>query len=329
MNMVSIIIVNWNGKKWLKNCLDSISKQSYKTIETIVVDNNSSDGSVEYLKQNYLEVKLICNTSNLGFAPANNIGLKQAKGDYIFFLNNDTIIESNLVEELLSFLSKNPSVASVQPKLVLMDKPTTLDVCGSYWTDSTLLYHYGMLDTSDLPEYNKSMPFFSNKGAAMMVRKEVLDKLGAFDDDFWCYYEETDLCHRIWLCGYECWYHPKVTCFHALGASSNRFMNSYIQYHNFKNKLMSFLKNFELKNLLFIMPIHLLLMIGLSFYWLLTGKIGHFLSIYRAIFWNIKNIKMTLIKRSIIQNIRTNKDSVIRKVTYNPTLGYYKKLLFQ
>ncbi|MGI8420330.1 MAG: glycosyltransferase family 2 protein [Candidatus Levyibacteriota bacterium] len=326
--LISIIIVNWNGKKWLKTCLDSLAKQTYKNFEILFVDNASNDDSVEYVKKMYPHVAILQTGSNSGFAGGNNYGLKRAKGEYILLLNNDTAAPKDLLKKLLKGFEEFPNAGCIQPKMVLLDDPYKIDSVGSYWTDTSFLYYYGLGKNSELAKYNKSMQFFSNKGACVMIPKDITDKIGLFDEDFWCYYEETDFCHRVWLVGYECWYYPKTIIYHAGGGTALRFDNSFIQFHNFKNKLMSFLKNFETGNLFMIIPIYIFLNIVISFIWLFQGKLKHFLALYQAIGWNIMHFSSTQKKRKQIQSIRKKTDAQIFSITKkNPTFSYYITLL--
>jgi len=323
-NLISVIIVNYNGKKWLKKCFDSLYAQTYKNFEIIFVDNASEDDSVEFVKNNFPEVIVIKNKKNLGFATGNNIGVKKAKGEYIFILNNDTFLARDCLVKLIESFDEIPNLGSVQPKIVLMKNPNKLDACGAYWTDFSFLYHYGYGKKASLKKYNKPRPFFSNKGVAMMIRKDLINKIGLFDDDFWCYYEETDFCNRVWLFGYECWYYPEALVYHVLGGTNVRFQNAYVQFHNFKNKLLSFLKNFECKTLFKIIPVYLFLNFILSIAWLLQGKFKHFLALYKAIGWNIINIRKTLKKRKIIQSFRKKTDKeIFSQAKKNPSLSYY------
>ena len=326
--LVSIIIVNWNGKKWLKNCFDSINEQSYKNIEVIFVDNNSIDDSAEYVTNNWPKTIIVNNNTNSGFAEGNNLGLKHAKGELIYLLNNDTMLEKSCVEELVAFINGNKKIASVQSKMIQLNNNKKLDVVGSYWTSTGFLYHYGAGGDASKKMYNTPLPVYSNKGASMMLRRSVVDKVGLFDSDFWCYYEEGDLCARFWLAGYECWYCPEAVMYHAGGGTSITFANDYIQFHNFKNKLLSFLKCFENETLFKVLPVYLFMNIVISLYWLVNGKVGHFLSLYNAIWWNVKNIKNTIKKRKSVQKMRATCDKDIFKIVkLKPGLKYYIALL--
>lgn len=325
---VSIIIVNFNGKKWLKNCFDSISHLKYKNYEIICVDNNSSDDSIEYITQNYPQILLIKNDINSGFTGGNNLGFENSSGDYIWMLNNDTTVEPNSLGLMVDYMEKNLYIGSLQSKLILMNDPNKLDVCGAYWTDSTLLYHYGYYGDVGTPKYNIPIPFFSNKGASMMLRTSVLKIVGFLDNDFWCYYEETDLCNRIWLAGYECWYLPSAVVYHAGGGTSLSMPNDFIQFHNFKNKILSIVKNYSIFSLFYIVPTHICVIVSLSLFWLLKGKYKHSLSIFKAIWWNLTNLKKSITKRKIIQKFRVVNDrDIFKKTKKNPKLIYYKCLI--
>lgn len=323
---VSVIIVNYNGKKWLKPCLDSLSKQIYKNFEIIVVDNNSNDGSVAYLNKNYPKVIMLQSKTNVGFSEGNNNGYKLAKGQYIILLNNDTIVENNFIKNLLEAYEKNPHAAIIQPKIVHMQQPESIDTCGSYWTDTSFLYHVGNDKHASL--YNESCEVFSIKAAAAIIKTSVIKKIGLFDNDFWCYYEETDFCHRGWLSGYSTLYIPTTTVYHAGGGTSLSFGNDYIQFHNFKNKMLSFLKNFSFTSLFTILPLYLFFNFILSIYWLFQRKYKHSLSLYRAIWWNIVVLPKTLKKRKLVQSLRKISDQeYLKKVKKNPGLFYYYCLL--
>lgn len=322
--LVSIIIVNWNGKKWIRKCLSSIYSQTYKYIEVIFVDNNSSDDSIAYVKKYFPKTKIVSLNDNTGFAIGNNRGVERAKGTYIYLHNNDATLEKNSIAKMVQVMEEQKNIGSLQPKIQLLYEKDKIDSCGSFWTDSTFLYHYGNLKPAKKKKYSTPQKVFSNLGAAMMIRKSIIDDIGLFDEDFWCYYEETDFCHRMWLSGFEVWYYPVAVCFHAKGGTSGIYKQTYIQYHNYKNKLRSFLKNFSLLHLIYILPVFFLMLIVLSFLALLQGKIQFVSTYYQAMWWNIIHIRETLAKRREIQNMRKRSDSQINSyVKKNPRLSYY------
>lgn len=325
--LVSIIIVNWNGRKWLQGCLDSIQNQRYKHFEVIFVDNSSTDDSIEYVRKTFPDVLILPQTENLGFAAGNNAALKAARGELLLLLNNDILAPPDFLEKFVNEFESIPRIGAAQSKMVQMHEPDKLDSCGSYWTASTFLFHYGNGKPQQEPAYNRPFPVFTNKGASMLIRRDLVDQIGLFDDDFWCYYEETDFCHRVWLSGYECWYLPSAVMSHAGGGTSLSIENSYIQFHNFKNKLLSFLKNFQLKSFLSVLPPYLAIGIGLSMMWLIQGKYRLSTIFIRSIFWNIRHFRKTLHKRAEIQSLRKLTDQeLLVKTSRSPKFRYYQDL---
>jgi hypothetical protein len=326
--LVSIIIVNYNGKQFLEGCFKSILKQTYKNIEVIMVDNASSDESVEFTRKNFPQVKIIENKENSGYAGGNNLGFKECKGEYIMVLNNDVYLQENLVEKLLDAYKEIPNLGAVQPMIRLMNDKKNLDACGSFWTNTGFNYHYGIYKNADLPIYNKTFPVYSLKGVCILIPKNLIDKIGLFDDDFWCYFEETDFCHRVWLAGYECWYYPKTFLYHYMGGTRLKKEDAFIQFHSFKNRLCSYLKNLGKREMLKVLPVYLVLNFGLSMY-LLKLNFNYFFMTYRAIWWNFKNLRNTINKRRFIQkNIRKKSDTeIFFKIRKNPKLSYYFSLI--
>ncbi len=142
--LVSVIIVNQNGKKYLEKCLTSLKNQGYKNIEIILVDNASIDDSVDFTKKIFPDAKIKINSENLGFAEPNNIGYNLSEGDYVLFLNNDTEVKKDFLHPLVSILESNKDVGGVQSKILFMDNPTVLDSVGAFLTYSGILYYYGI-----------------------------------------------------------------------------------------------------------------------------------------------------------------------------------------
>jgi len=331
---VSVIIVNWNGLQWLNDCFSTLSKQSYKQTEIIFVDNASSDGSVEWIKKHYPRTKIILNKENVGFAEGNNIGYRYAKGEFILFLNNDTKVTKNFIVELLHTIKKDPLIGGLQSKILLIDDPKTLDSIGAFLTPTGFLYH-NAFGKKDSKKYDIPIDLYTAKGACMFFRKTVLDQCllegNIFDPEFFAYFEETDLCHRVWLSGYRIAYEPKSVIYHKMGATSGNIQNDIIQFHSYKNRICSYIKNLELKSLLTILPVHIALCIIFSFYSLLKGQLNIFFSIQKAIFWNIINLNKTLNKRAYIQtNIRKVHDKKLMTVIMKlPRLEYYVGSFFE
>lgn len=325
---VSVIIVNYNGDRWIEVCLTSLLKQTYKNFEIIIVDNGSTDSSLSKINKYCPRVKMITNKSNLGFAEGNNIGYGSSSGKYILLLNNDTEVEENFIKNFVDVFREKPEAGIAQSKIILMKDKKSIDSCGSFWTDTTFMYYVGNGKNKNVDYYNKPFKVFSVKGASMLIKREVVEKIGLFDPVFWNYYEETDFCHRAWLAGYESWYWPLATCYHAQGGTSLTFPNDQIQYNNFKNKLLSFLKNFECTTLFYYIPVFLFLNILIGIVWLMNSKFRHVGSLYRAIWWNVINIGNTFEKRRVIQKLRKYSDrNIFGSVKKNPRPIYYLYLL--
>lgn len=327
MKLASIIVVNWNGKNYLEKCLDSLKKLIYPNYEIVLVDNGSVDGSVEFVRQNFPWIKIVQNKENLGFAEANNIGYQNSKGEYILFLNNDTTVEPNFLTILVKEIEINKDIGGLQPKILQMDNPQKLDCVGGFLTASGILYHFGYGKNADNPKYSKKIEIFSAKGAAILFRREVLEKVGLFDKDFFAYFEETDLCHRVWVAGYKIIYIPDAVIYHKGKGTAKRIGEASIAFHSFKNRINSYLKNLGTAELLKILPLHLCLCeIGAIFYYLFWKRDSDlFLAIQKAIIWNIQHLGETLKKRREVQkDIRKIKDKdFIPKLKKKVRLSYY------
>ena len=281
--LVSAIVVNWDGKHYLVDCLGSLANLKTKhLLEIIVVDNGSKDGSVAYLtsqipkfKKRKINLKIIENKKNLGFALANNQGFEKARGDLILFLNNDTKVSRDFLHPLVEALVKSSKIGAVQPKILYYDK-LKFDSTGSFFTNTGVLFHRGH-QQKDKGQFEKKGRIFSMKGACMLFKKNVLDKVGLFDEDFFAYFEETDLCHRVWLSGYEILYVPQSEIYHKVGGSTSKVGAPFIQYHSFKNKISTYQTNFEIKTLLCLIPIHLILCFAaaMAFFMITLGGIWY------------------------------------------------------
>lgn len=300
--MVSVIIVNWNGLKYLQECLKSLEKINYRNCEIIIVDNNSSDGSQEFIKKNYPETKIIQNNKNLGFAEANNRGYEKTEGEYVLLLNNDTIVEKDFLSPLVEYLDSHPEMGVVQPKILLWNNPTKIQLVGSYLINSGFLYYFGYEKDKDRNQFDKPIEIFSAVGACMLIRRDVIKKVGLFDNDFFAYFEETDFCWRVWLAGYKIVYLPQPIIYHKGAATSSLMAPSFIQFHSFKNRICSHLKNLDTPELLKILSLHLFFVNCVSAFYFLTGKWRLSCTLQKSIWWNIFNIKSTWAKRKIVQN---------------------------
>ena len=327
--LVSVIIVNWNGREHLQACLGSLETISYPNFEVVVVDNGSTDDSVEFIKEftssrvkelnnslinnslinNKLVIKLIQNKKNLGFAKANNVGFKEAKGEYILLLNNDTKVTPEFLTKLVSVMEKDKKIGVVQPKIVFMDSGK-LQAGGAFLTNTGFLYHFGFGKNPDNKKYNQPMEIFSANGSCLLVKREVIEKVGLFDPDFFCYFEETDFCWRVWLAGYKILYIPKAMIYHKGSQTARRLKSDFVNFHSFKNRICSYLKNLGTGELMKILPLHLFFCEIAAGVYLFQGKLKSALAVQKAVLWNIMNFSQTVRKRKTVQcQIRQIEDS--------------------
>lgn len=326
---VSIIIVNWNGEDVIGECLSSLFQQDYKNIEVIVLDNDSKDRSKDIIKKKFKNVKLIESDKNLGFAEGNNVAVKQAKGEYILLLNSDATVTGNLLTILINQLNKDKKIGIIQPKILYksnsLHKDGVINSIGAFFTNTGFLYYVGYGKKANIPLYDNEREIFSAYGACMLIRKKVIEEVGLFDSDFFLYFEETDFCIRVWLAGWKIVYTPWSVVYHMGGVSARKFGKDKVFFHSFKNRICCYLKNFEIKTLIKLMPLHLTICECTAIAYLFLGRLNLFFAIQKAMFWNIINLYKTFKKRDMIQRqIRKVRDvNFLSKVGKSPRLSYY------
>lgn len=324
---VSILIVNYNGAHLLRDCLDSLAKVAQPTFEIVVVDNASKDNSLAVLR-NYPAVRVVESATNCGFAGGNNLGLPHCTGRYILLLNSDTIVTPDFLAPLCEHLDRYPQVGIVQSRMILPNHDGRLDSCGSFLTSTGFMYHRGFLKP-DAPQYHQTYRVFTAKGACMLIRRETIAAAGGylFDEAFFCYYEETDLCHRAWLAGHESHYLGRPVIQHLMGATSETSQKKSFVMSNFlRNQIYSLLSNLELGSLLRIMPLYFLFFFASLFAALLTGKWPLARAHAHALWANLKCAGKIHRQRALIRRIRTLPDrDLFRMVLVNPRLDYFTK----
>lgn len=321
----SVIIINYEGKLFLKNCIDSLLKQKFDNFEIIIIDNNSSDRSIEDIHENN-KIKILKLEKNIGFANACNFGLKYTKGEIIFFLNNDTVVTENLFLNTFRKYQKNEEII-YQPKIVQMKKKDLIDSNGSFITYFGLLYHYGL--SSLEKKYNEDVEIFSTKGAAFFVPRNIIKKIGLFNKYFHSYYEETDFCHRAHIYGYKIIFSPELgTVEHYIGGSSKQVQSSYYIYNYFKNKISSILINYSIKSLTLEIINYYSVLIFFLLFNIAKLKIVAVKTIIKSQLDFLKNIRNVLNERKKVQKNRIIPDHKIKKMFFiKPKLKYFFYLL--
>ena len=233
--LVSVIIVNYNGKNFLEKCLDSLKLINYDNFEILVVDNNSSDGSIDLINKKFSNVILVELEKNYGFAEANNMSSKKAKGEYLLFLNNDTIVTPDFIKELITTIQSDKKIAICQSLLL---KPSgDVDSSGDFVDTFGRAY-------SSREITHKIKPILSARGASMLIEKNIFFELDGFDSKFFATFEDVDLGWRAWLYGYKVVLSPKSLVYHYGSATIND-VRPLIQFHGVKNTLILRLTNFE------------------------------------------------------------------------------------
>lgn len=215
--MISVIIVSYNKKDLLRQCLDSVRGQGFQDIETFVVDNASIDGSVEMVAMYYSEARLIRNTANLLFCKAQNQGIDAAKGSFILCLNNDCVLDKDYLKEAITAIGLDARIGMVSGKIFRMDRKT-IDSTGLFLGRNRKPVERGY-NREDKGQYEEPGYVFGASGSCMFLRKDMLkdarDSHGYFDERFGMYYEDMDLCWRAQKKGWKAYYAPKAIAYHV------------------------------------------------------------------------------------------------------------------
>jgi GT2 family glycosyltransferase len=243
VKLVSIIIVNYNGKKYIRDCLNSVFSSHYPKFEIIVVDNASCDDSDNIIEKEFPYVRLIRNKKNLGFAAGNNVGIRMAKGDVVILLNNDTIVEKEWLEELVNTLTSSNKIGIVGSKILFPNKKT-LQHAGGIIHPNALTNHYGYRE-EDIGQYNMIIDVDYVTGASIGIKKEVFKKIGFLEESYYpAYYEEIEFCYRAKQRGYRVVYEPKSVLYHYGSASTHLFSYKFYYYYH-KNRIRFVLRNYS------------------------------------------------------------------------------------
>jgi GT2 family glycosyltransferase len=324
---VSIIILNFNGADLTVPCLESLRTITYPNYELLVVDNGSTDDSMAVLSK-IPWIRLVRIEKNCGSSGGYNVGLEHSKGEFILMMNNDMIGNPEFVSALSGYLVDHPHVGLVQGKMVLPRFGGVLEMCGSYATAFGLQYHHGYYKP-DGPKYQRSYPVFSGKGACLMFRREIIAKAGGyfFNPDFFCYYEEADLCHRAWLAGYETHFVPSPPIQHLAGVTIARSERAGFGIHYFlRNMLFSLLCTLQPGWLLRIIPVFVSALVISMIAAFVAGRSAIAKAHWDALTYNLLNIKKIRAQRRRIQPIRKWSDSLIfAKAMRTPRPDYFIK----
>ncbi len=291
--LVSVIVVNYNGKAFLEKCLASLEAQTYPRFETILVDNGSTDGSVEQATERHPNVRAIRNGRNTGFAKANNIGILAAKGALIATLNNDAAAEPRWLEALVEAMMSDDAVGMCASKMVFMTRPWVINSTGICISRSGASWDRGMFEP-DRGQYDTVEEVFGPCAGAALYRKSMLDEAGRFDESFFAYMEDVDLAFRCRLKGWKCVYVPDAVARHYHGGTAG-YMSDLSVYLGNRNIVWNFVKNYPAVLLVVSLPWAVGRNLAVLPYYALKG---HGLAALRAKVDALKGLPEMLLKRS-------------------------------
>jgi len=285
---VSIVILNFNGVKYLQEFLPSVVATEYDSFEIIVADNGSSDDSLVMLAQQFPTVKVITNQKNEGFAGGYNWALKQVISDYYVLLNSDVQVAPNWIQPMVNLLQSNPKIGACQPKILSQKNPSSFEYAGAAggWIDF-LGYPFSRgrvfdICETDLLQYDAVAPIFWATGACMMIRSSLFHELKGFDAHFFAHQEELDLCWRMQLKGHQIFACPSSVVFHVGGGTLPKGGRKV--FLNFRNNLIMLAKNLPLSELMWKMPIRFTLDAISAYKGLFSGDLSFFVAIAKAHF---------------------------------------------
>lgn len=305
MDKVSIIVVNWDGKRFLSECLDGLSQQIYQPLSLIVVDNGSSNGSVDFVNRNYPEVKTIALPKNVGFSAANNYAFKIIQTEYVALLNNDAVPHPLWIKHLVEALESHPEVGFAASKMLFYDNPETIDRAGDAYSKAGTGLLRGRGESAN--NYNKQEWIFGACAGAALYRTSMLKDIGFFDEDFFLLYEDVDLSFRAQLKGYKCLYVPEAIVYHM--ASSSIVYDSPISvYYSHRNLEWVYIKNMPSNLILKTLWLHIMYDIAAFFFFAANGRIK---VLIKAKWDALKCLKVILKKRGQVQRNRKVDDDYI------------------
>lgn len=316
---VSIVILNWNGRKYLEQFLPSVLSTTYANYDVIVADNGSTDDSIDFLEKEYPSIRIIRFTENYGFAKGYNEALKQVEADYYVLLNSDVEVNPDWLQPMVNLLENNKRIAACQPKILSCSNKKMFEYAGAAggWLDK---YGYPFakgrvfdIIEEDKGQYDQSEPIFWASGAALFIRPAVFHEAKGFDEYFFAHQEEIDLCWRIQLAGHAIYSCPASVVYHVGGGTLPKG-NSLKTYLNFRNNRIMLSKNLPFTKKLWIMPVRNFLDALSAWKGLLTGDIGYFIAILRAqvafikwwLFYQKKSVSPVVKKGSLSGYLQKN-----------------------
>jgi len=329
--LVSVVIAAYNAQPFLVDCLNSLFSEP-GDFEIVWVDNGSTDQSSASVKAVFGrqdKLKLISLPQNVGSALARNIGAAHSSSQYLFFLDSDTVVKNGWLNEITRFFAQHPAAGLAQVKLLKMGT-NNFDSAGDLFSPFGFLVERAR-GARDDGQFDRIEAIFSLKTAGAVMRRDVFQKIRGFDEDYYIFWEDTDLAWRTWLAGRPVLFCPQITVEHAFGTSqkTSRYYQErqrayQITHLGCRNQLLTLLKNLGAARLILVLPAVSLSWLILAVLFFSCREPKKTLAIFQAFFWNLKNLRPTLAKRTRIQAERKiNDDELFAAIGKNPGLLYY------
>jgi GT2 family glycosyltransferase len=298
---IDIVIPNFNGKAFLPACLDSLQRQSHSDFHVIVVDNGSSDGSVEFLQQRYPEVEVIVRAQNTGFSAAVNSGIQATTAPFIFLLNNDTELDEYCLEKIVIATELKTEFDFFACKMLNYHDRSVLDGAGDAFLRAGVGYRIGTME-KDNEFYSTARQVFGACAGAALYRREFFEELGLFDEDFFAYLEDVDINFRANSRGKKCWYVPGARVYHIGSATTGSKINPFTVRLSTRNNLCLLVKNYPLSLLFRFAPA----ICVYQFFWLcFVIKKWQFVAYVQGLFKFVKIFPRMIGKRQTNLNLQT------------------------
>jgi GT2 family glycosyltransferase len=284
---IAVVILNWNGKNFLEKFLPNVIEYSADIAEVIVADNASSDNSVDFLKENFPQIRLIQNSENGGFSKGYNDALKHVDADYFVLLNSDIEVTENWIKPVIDLMESHPEIAVCQPKIRSYYEPEKFEYAGAA---GGFIDRFGypfcrgrIFETIEIDQkqYDDVCEIFWATGAAMFVKASIYKEFGGLDEDFFAHMEEIDFCWRVKNAGYKVMYCPNSTIYHIGGGTLPK-QSSRKTYLNFRNNLSLIYKNSYSTERFFVLFVRSFLDEIAALKFLLEGNFKDFFMVYRA-----------------------------------------------
>ena len=321
--LVSVILAPHNARDFIVPCLESLCRQDYGNIQVLFVDNASTDGSAEFIEHTFPWVTVIRSATNLAYAGGNNLGAQHADGELLLFLNHDTEVCPGFLTELVDVMKNNPDVAICQSKILRAAEPHTVDSIGAYITRTGVWIHPGQ---GGRDEWDGPLPrdVLGACGACLMVRREVFERLGGFDEDFVIYFEDADLSWRARALGSRVIVVPRSVIYHWGGATTSKLPSPFTVYHSFKNRLCLLIKMLAWKDLVTILPVHIAFCVGGAVAYFAGLKPHNAAAVVRGVAWNARALRRTLRKRTEVWSLAGGRArECYREFVLSLPIGYF------